>query len=968
MIIDSRVTSHFVSEGLNLLKTGPSQIDVILPNNSILKSSGKTNLPLTRIVPNARVAEIIPGLTRSLISINKMAENGYTTIFHPGTEGATIHEPGTLTITTSAPPVLRGNKNNGDKLWTISTGWTKEKRPKEEVANAYSLPSIEQTIKYLHAAAGYPTKETWIKAIRMGFFITWPSLTVANVSKHHPESDETQKGHMKRQRQGIRSTRIETTMQNEQNNANVPKPKKMRDILTKIHNAAETMHTDQTGRFPATSSSGNKYIMVMVEVDGNYIDAEPLKDKTAGAMIKAYQTLWKRITATGIITPTTHIMDNEASAELKAEIKKNCSIQLVPPDNHRRNLAERAIQTFKTHSKAILAGVDYTFPMRLWDKLIPQAILTLNLLRPANVVPTISAYQYAQGNFDYNKMPLAPLGCAVQLFENRDKRGTWAEHATDGWYIGTSPEHYRCHKIYVKTTRSERISDTVFFKHRYITQPTLTPNDTLVKAIDDLTHAIRGQKNHKGAAQIEALEKIDAILNNLPSPPKNNQRHITFDKSVIIPEAEITQTLKPTIPINLTRHQPSVTRAIIDKPLRNNIPTPRVEKNHASPRVNQEKKHTSPRVEQQLETPSVQLRKLRSWTQNNTSDRSQSHIQNNRQLQGQDHQERIQLVRDEDTGEYLNYRQLIKNPKHAKIWLTSAANEFGRLAQGVGGRVKGTDTIIFIQKNQVPNDRIRDVTYGSFTCDYRPHKEEKERTRLTAGGDRINYPDDVGTPTADMTLVKILFNSIISTEGAKCVMVDLKDFYLNTPMKRYEYMRLKITDIPDEIVEEYNLQEKKTDDGYIYCEIRKGMYGLPQAGIIAQELLQDRLAKVGYYQSKIVPGLWKHISRKTCFTLVVDDFAIKYTNMDDANHIINALKKDYVTTVDWEANKYIGLTVEWDYTNRKVFVHMPGYITKALQRFNHPPPRKNKTLPIPTLSLNMERSHNMRRKRISPPL
>ena len=99
-----------------------------------------------------------------------------------------------------------------------------------------------------------------------------------------------------------------------------------------------------------------------------------------------------------------------------------------------------------------------------------------------------------------NKMPLAPLGCAVQLFENRDKRGTWAEHATDGWYIGTSPEHYRCHKIYVKTTRSERISDTVFFKHRYITQPTLTPNDTLVKAIDDLTHAIRGQKNHKGAA------------------------------------------------------------------------------------------------------------------------------------------------------------------------------------------------------------------------------------------------------------------------------------------------------------------------------------------------------------------------------------------------------------------------------------------------------------------------------------
>jgi hypothetical protein len=63
----------------------------------------------------------------------------------------------------------------------------------------------------------------------------------------------------------------------------------------------------------------------------------------------------------------------------------------------------------------------------------------------------------------------------------------------------------------------------------------------------------------------------------------------------------------------------------------------------------------------------------------------------------------------------------------------------------------------------------------------------------------------VGTPTADMTLVKILLNSVISTKGEKCVMLDLKDFYLNTPMKRYEYMHLKLSDIPEEIMQEYNL-------------------------------------------------------------------------------------------------------------------------------------------------------------------
>ncbi len=146
---------------------------------------------------------------------------------------------------------------------------------------------------------------------------------------------------------------------------NVPALMKMKDIYIKIHNATKTMHSNQTGQVPATSSRGNKYIMVLVEVDGNFIDAEPMKNKLEGAMIKAYIALWMRLTASRTVKPTTHILDNKTSAEFKKEIQKNCKIQLVPPDNHRRNLAEQAIQTFKNHFKAILAGVDDTFPMRL---------------------------------------------------------------------------------------------------------------------------------------------------------------------------------------------------------------------------------------------------------------------------------------------------------------------------------------------------------------------------------------------------------------------------------------------------------------------------------------------------------------------------------------------------------------------------------------------------------------------------
>ena len=127
---------------------------------------------------------------------------------------------------------------------------------------------------------------------------------------------------------------------------------------------------------------------------------------------------------------------------------------------------------------------------------------------------------------------------------------------------------------------------------------------------------------------------------------------------------------------------------------------------------------------------------------------------------------------------------------------------------------------------------------------------------MIADGNCINYPGKVATPTAEMVLVKIMLNSVISTNKARYMTMDLKDFYLNTPLKRFEYIKLKMSDVPEEIQREYNLHEKVTEDGHVYVEVRRGMYGLPQARLIAQEELEQRLNKNGYYQSKLVPGLW----------------------------------------------------------------------------------------------------------------
>jgi hypothetical protein len=114
-----------------------------------------------------------------------------------------------------------------------------------------------------------------------------------------------------------------------------------------------------------------------------------------------------------------------------------------------------------------------------------------------------------------------------------------------------------------------------------------------------------------------------------------------------------------------------------------------------------------------------------------------------------------------------------------------SANKFGQVAQGVGTRItkeEATHIINFIPKDHIPKHRMKDVTYGSFNCDYKPNMEEKWRTRLTAGGDRINYPFNCSTPTADMTLLKIIINSTISTKGAQCMMIDHSNFYLKTPI------------------------------------------------------------------------------------------------------------------------------------------------------------------------------------------
>ena len=127
-------------------------------------------------------------------------------------------------------------------------------------------------------------------------------------------------------------------------------------------------------------------------------------------------------------------------------------------------------------------------------------------------------------------------------------------------------------------------------------------------------------------------------------------------------------------------------------------------------------------------------------------------------------------------------------------------NEIGRLAQDMPGRNTDTDTIFFIDKSEIPDKRCKDLTYSRLAYTVSPQKKEVDRIRLTFAGQNLDIAMECGTPTANLLTIKLLFNSIVSTPGTKLLRLDVKDFYLNTPMDRPEYLQMKLVNFPNSVI------------------------------------------------------------------------------------------------------------------------------------------------------------------------
>ena len=703
--------------------------------------------------------------------------------------------------------------------------------------------------------------------------------------------------------------------------------------------------------------------MILYHVDSNSIWVEPTKNKTEGEMIRARGAALQRMKACGIV-PTCQVLDNEASKQYKQAIKEsNMDYQLVPPDDHRRNIAEKAIQTWKDHFISASSGTATSFPSHLWCQIIPQLERQLNLLMNTNSNPKVCTYTALYGPHDYNRMPFVPVGSESFAHDKPGRRKSFAQHCSKGWVLGTSPEHYWAWIHWTKTTRSTRISATMFFKHKYITNPSLTPTDAIIAAAVNLAHTIKHNMPEQYRSQLKKndLSKLQQILKrttesarvqaeNDPPPDlvhedDSDSDSDSDDEDDEPPITRRSNRLRGIPPATPPRVRPTKVPTI-SNPVNPPIPTqdtlqveyPNLAKsstNSASPPNKQSNRRT---ITQESTQDSI-FRMM---------DIMGSNFSPSQAAKRQFPKEALAAVLDPHTGELMEYRHLIANPAYRPIWKPAYGKEIGRLAQGMPGIVEGTDTIVFIFKDEVPNDRRRDVTYGRICANYRPEKDDPYRIRLTVGGNLLkDKQGDCGTPTAGMLTVKILLNSVLSTPGAKFMTIDIKNFYLCTPMDRPEFMRLRIADMPDDVIDHYGLRDKATTDGYVYVKIQKGMYGLPNAGLIAQELLEKRLNAAGYHQSKLTPGFWTHKWRPVSFSLVVDDFGVKYVGKQHAQHLIDTINANYETSHEWEGARYIGLTIDWDYIQRLCHISMPGYCDNARQRFKHDFPKKRQDQPYP---------------------
>ncbi len=301
----------------------------------------------------------------------------------------------------------------------------------------------------------------------------------------------------------------------------------------------------------------------------------------------------------------------------------------------------------------------------------------------------------------------------------------------------------------------------------------------------------------------------------------------------------------------------------------------------------------------------------------------------------------------------------MNDPATVEVWQTAFGKDFGGMCQGDNKMgQKGTNAMFVMTHNKIAHVlRAKKLfTYANPVVNHRPQKEYPNRIRITAGGNLIKYEEELLVRTADINTAKLHWNSVISTDDAQYMCLDMGIFYLTAALKYFEYMQIPLALFPAWIMEQYNLKRHALN-GYVHLEMRRAVWGLPQAGILANKWLRRKLAPFGYYECVNTPGLWYHVSRPISFTLIINNFGVKYVGNKHTDHLIASINSTYKKLAeDWTGSLYCRIMLEWDYVGRMVNISMPGYIKKNCKNISTYCRGGYKTAHIPPNQNNLDRT------------
>lgn len=873
--------------------------------------------------------------------------------------------------------LLQGSKLPTDTLWHLNL-----EVPDYATENSsYALQTIRhdtnaEYVRFTHAVFGSHPVSTFQAAADKGWLGNYPRITGRMIRQNPPIERSTAMGYLDQSRQGQRSTRQHATPVDEDEDDTGVDDDFLRFAM--IATADLMNSSDATGRFPIPTKSGFEYILVSTL--GGYVHLQLLKSRNKSEYVRAYKLMYDYYEQYGH-KPTIQRLDNESSSDLETFLRA-CGVatQFVPPGIHRQNPSERAIRHTKNCIIAMCMTADPNMPASiLLEEVVGQAEIVLNQLRPWTQNPKLNAWTGFRGKeYDHLAHPMAIFGMKVVIHEKPDARTSWAPHGKDGFYLGPALTHYRSWRVYVSETGGTRVSDTLAWFPDPYKMPGHSSLEQLNAAITDLTQAVINLTD----SDQQLLQSISPLFSSTLSSSVQQLKSL-FQASTYEKESVGADILTSAVSVS-PRDTPASLQRV---PLQDSV---------ESEESNAEQPLSHGDIPEVSTLPSLSPRELvyiwASVNRKKAPKRGLKYFRNkNRMFQDESgvhkivdvernsacvsgkgsqtlfykyfnveehtnpptnvddydripcaelHQDStIQWMSPDDLvvaymassslnlnsdGTPLTYSKALKG-EHRAAWLLEHDNEMRKL-------ITGTSTMHPLHKGAIPADRQRDITYFNPVCREKIKDGAiKRRVRGTIGGDRINYPGNVSARTASLEVVRTLLNSVLA-DDADFMTADITDYYLGTPLLRPEYVRIAIKDLSDTIITEYGL-DSFCVEGHVYFEVMKGMYGLPQAGLLAQQRLISHLAQSEYIQSSVIPCLFRHPTNGVSFVLVVDDFGVKFTNSEGRDHFLDTLRALYTITIDSKGSQYLGMAIEHDKTKQTISISMPGYIARVLERF-----------------------------------